>query len=384
MSISLETEKQPNLSSEGRPVALYMQSFAGGGAERVMINLAQGLAARGLRVDMVVSRTDGPYLSLLSPNVRLIDLNCRRSLHSIPGLIRYLRQEKPQALLSAMGPSNLIALWAKTAARYPGRVVISVHINISMHYRHSGRLSNRLFLKLFQIFYPLADAVVAVSQDAANDLTDSVGLSPSKIRMIYNPVISPALLEQAGQAIAHPWFAPGQPPVILAAGRLSEQKDFLTLIRAFAKIREQCQARLVILGEGPDRSLLEAAILEHGLTERVEMPGFTANPYAYMKQAAVYVLSSRWEGLPTVLIEAMACGTPVISTDCPSGPREILQAGLLGVLVPVGDSDAMASAILQTLEEVANGTRSSAPLSGLDAYYSGRAAENYEQVLLRS
>ena len=362
----------------GGHVALYMQSFTGGGAERVMVNLALGLAARGLRVDLVVARAEGPYLSLVTPDIRLIDLQCQRSLTSLPGLVRYLGRERPDALLSALGQSNLIALAAAAVARFQGRVVISIHTHLSGHYRHAAGAKNQIFLHLCRRFYRRADAIVAVSHEAATDLKQAFGLPPDRVRMIYNPVVSPALFLSAKEPVEHPWFIQGQPPVVLAVGRLCEQKDFLTLLRAFAQVRSCLPARLLILGEGPSRSQLEAAVSELGLSDSVALPGFVANPYSYMARAAVYALSSRWEGLPTVLIEALACGVPVISTDCPSGPREILRDGHYGSLVPVGDVNALA----RSLEEVLRGGGLPAPKESWAAFETVRAVANYERVLL--
>lgn len=373
-----EMDDPPAATTRGGHVALYMQSFAGGGAERVMVNLALGLAARGLRVDLIVARAEGPYLPLVTPDIRLIDLQCRRSIASLPGLVRYLRRERPDALLSAMGGSNLIALWARTLARFRGRVVISVHINLSVHYWNATGLTAQVFPFLFRCFYPTADAVVAVSHEAAADLKEAFGLPPEQVRMIYNPVITPALFEQAREPVEHPWFGPNQPPVVLSVGRLCPQKDFLTLIRAFAQLRGHTPARLVILGEGPDRALLEAAVAESGLGDSVDLPGFAVNPYAYMARAGAYALSSRWEGLPTVLIEALACGAPVVSTDCPSGPREILRDGLYGTLVPVGDVGALA----QALHAALCGPGRAAPKESWAAFEAAHAAADYEKALL--
>lgn len=374
-----KTAPRDPTSTKGAHVALFMHSFAGGGAERVMVNLAEGLAARGLRVDMVVVRPDGPYRSLLSPDVRLVDLGCRRALRSLPPLVRYLRRERPAALLSAMGDSNLIALWARIVARYRGRVVVSVHINLSRHYQGTSGFKDRFFPFLYRRFYPGADAVVAVSQDAADDLTRTLGLPANLVQRIYNPVVTPALFAAAQEPVTHPWFAPGEPPVILSVGRLCAQKDFLMLIQAFAQVHRRQAARLVILGEGPDRAALEQAVAAHGLTGAVDLPGFAANPYAYMSRAAAYVLSSRWEGLPTVLIEALACGARVVSTDCPSGPREILRDGQIGRLVPVGDAGSLADALEETLGDA---TRGHAPPEAWAEFHATRAAENYEKVLL--
>ena len=378
MSILLRANEERHVSSKGRRIALYMEAFTGGGAERVMVNLARGLAARGHQVDMVVVRAEGPYLALLPPEVRLIRLRGGRSLTSLPDLVRYLRRERPAALLSAIEHSNLIALWASAAARYPGRVVVSVHINLSMEIDNATGLKGRVMPFLCRRFYHGADAVVAVSREAAHDLTARLGLSPGQVQTIYNPVITPALFEQAKEPVDHPWFKPGQPPVILSAGRLCPQKDFQTLIRAFAQVRARTPARLIILGEGPDRPALEGMVAALALGDAVEMPGFAANPYAYMARAASYVLSSRWEGLPTVLIEALACGLPVVATDCPSGPREILCDGKHGRLVPVGDTDALAQAMELSLHD----GKGIAPEQNWAVFHMEHAAAEYEKVLL--
>ncbi len=331
-------------------VALFLPSLRGGGAERVMVNLARGFAERKLKVDLVLTKAEGPYLGEMSDLVRIIDLKASRVFRSLPKLVRYLRKERPEALLSALDHANIVALWAKKIARVPTRVVVSVHSTTSIASAHAQNLPGRLMPFLMHFFYPWADKVVAVSEDAADDLVKTAKLLREKIKVIYNPIVTPELFAKAEEPLDHPWFQPGEPPVILGVGRLTESKDFPTLIRAFALVRKGCPARLMILGEGEDRPKLEVLIEELGLREDVTLPGFVDNPYKYMKRARVFVLSSRWEGLPTVLIEAMALGTPVVSTDCPSGPREILEGGKWGRLVPVGDVEALAEAISKALD----------------------------------
>ena len=279
----------------------------------------------------------------------MVDLKSKRVLYSLPGLMRYLRRERPKALLSAMDHANVVALWAKKLARAPTRVVVSVHNTTSIATKRAKNMRGRMMPLFIRKFYPWADAVVAVSKGVAEDLLKIAGLPKEKIRVIYNPVITPDLLAKAEEPVDHPWFRPGEPPVILGVGRLTAQKDFPTLIRAFALVRKQRPARLMILGEGEERAKLEALVRELSLEKDVSLPGFVDNPYKYMKRAAVFVLSSRWEGFGNVLVEAMACGTPVVSTDCPSGPREILDGGRWGRLVAVGDVSSMAKAIEETL-----------------------------------
>jgi glycosyltransferase involved in cell wall biosynthesis len=200
-------------------------------------------------------------------------------------------------------------------------------------------------------FYVWADGIVAVSEGVAEHLSHTSGLPRDRITVIYNPVVSPQLTDKARQALEDPWFARNQPPVILSVGRLTMAKDYPTLLRAFVLLRKRREARLLILGSGETRAELEQLVRSLGIEQHVRMAGFVANPYAYMARAAVFVLSSAWEGLPGALIEAMACGCPVVSTDCRSGPAEILDHGRFGRLVPVGDAAKMAGAIALALDE---------------------------------
>lgn len=333
-------------------VALFLPSLRGGGAERVMVNLARGFSEKGLEVDLVLAKAEGPYLSEVPAGVRVIDLHSSRVLASLPGLVRYLRRERPQAILSTLDHANIVALWARKLARVPNRLVVRVATNLSQSASNTSSARGRLMPRLIHKFYPWADAVVAISQGVADDLVKTARLSRERIQVIYNPVVTPEILEKAEEPLNHPWFAPGEPPVILSVGRLTKQKDYPTLIRAFALVRQERPARLVILGEGEERPKLEALIQELGLEEDVSLPGFVDNPYAYMARSAVFVLSSAWEGFGNVLVEAMAVGTPVVSTDCPSGPAEILEGGKWGKLVPVGDVEKIAKAIIDTLEDL--------------------------------
>jgi glycosyltransferase involved in cell wall biosynthesis len=200
--------------------------------------------------------------------------------------------------------------------------------------------------------YPWTNGVVVVSQGVRDDMVQVTGVPRRHITVIYNPsVVGAEIQEKANEPLDHPWFEPGQPPVLVAVGRLQQQKDYPMLLQAFAQVRRSQPARLLILGEGRERPMLEALIKELNLEDDVGLPGFVMNPYAYIARASLFVLSSRWEGLPTVLIEALCCGTPAVSTDCPSGPREILRKGKYGTLTPVGDAAAFAQAIAAALEK---------------------------------
>lgn len=332
-------------------LAFYLPSLGGGGAERVFLHLAKGFVHRGYEVHLVLARAEGPYLPQIPQEVRVVDLHAPRVLASLPGLVRYLRWERPSALLSALDHANTVAICARSIARVPTRVVVTVHSTPSQVVAHARTLPARLLPLWTRPFYRWAHAVVAVSQGIADELVHYVGLPEHKVLVIYNPIITPDLFRKAEEPLDHPWFHGGEPPVILGVGRLTKPKDFPALIRAFAIVRQQRPARLMILGEGEERPLLESLVRELGIEADVSLPGFVQNPYAYMKHSAVFVLSSRWEGLPTVLIEALSLGVPVVATDCPSGPAEVLDGGRIGALVVAGDVEGLAEAIHSAIDK---------------------------------
>jgi glycosyltransferase involved in cell wall biosynthesis len=321
-----------------------------GGAERVMLHLAEGLALKGLEVHLVLARAEGPNLFLVPGSVRLIDLRARSTAASIISLVSYLNREKPDALLSGLF-ANIIAIMAAKFAKKRPRVVICEHNTLSVQaYNNRQDWRFRIIPFLARVLYPKADQIVAVSEGVREDLNEITGIPGSRIRVIYNPVITPELIRKGQEFPDHPWFQPGQPPVILGMGRLVPVKDFDFLIEVFSLVRKVVPARLIIFGEGPERTNLQNLIRGLGMAGEVHLPGFIENPYSFLSHSALFVLSSRHEGLPGVLIEAMAFGIPLISTDCPSGPREILEGGKHGRLVPVGDRRSLEVAILDGLE----------------------------------
>jgi glycosyltransferase involved in cell wall biosynthesis len=329
----------------GRRLAFFLPSLGGGGAERVMLNLAAGFAERGFATDLILASAEGPYLSLVSPGVRVIDMKGPGVLRVLRPLRNYLRRERPLALLAALNHANLVAMAAAHMPAPRPRTVISIHNNIGKEMEARRGPKERVIRWLLGRLHQWADGIVAVSEGVADDAARRTGIPRDRVDVIYNPVITPALKEAALAPAPHPWFEDVTCPIVLGVGRLAVQKDFPALVEAFAIVRRDHRARLVILGEGPERSTIEAHIRRHHLEDSVALPGFIDNPYACMARAAVLALSSRWEGLPTVLIESLAVGTPVVSTDCPSGPREILRNGVLGRLVPPGDVPALAGAI---------------------------------------
>lgn len=331
-----------------RPIAFFIPTMDGGGAERVVINLLKGMVAHNLPLDLILANAEGPYLDLIPKQVRTIDLATGRVMKAIVPLVRYLRTARPQAIISHLGHANVIALIAKQLAFSGIPMIVVEHNTFSV--ARSSLFRAHFVPPLMKWLYPKADAIVGVSQAVAKDLEQGLGLAAETVKTIYNPVVDRQLLAKKDNGVEHPWFQPQTIPVILAVGRLTEQKDFPTLLRAFALLRQKITARLMILGEGELRPELEVMVRQLGLTDAVSLPGFVSNPYAYMSHASAFVLSSRWEGLPTALIEAMACGCPVVATDCPSGPREILAEGKYGELVPVGDVEALSSALTRVLQ----------------------------------
>jgi glycosyltransferase involved in cell wall biosynthesis len=344
-----------SLAKEKPRIALFLPSLGIGGVERVMINLAAGFVKWGASVDLVMVKAQGEYLRQVPTNVRVVDLHASRVLTSLFPLARYLRTTRPEGLVSAKDYANVVAIWAKFLARVSTRVAVSVHTTLSKHVQHAVRFRERVVVPLLaRWLYPHADSVVAVSNGVADDLAQFLGLSRDCISVVYNPVVSEDLFAAAQKHVDHPWFTRGGPPVILSIGRLTAAKDYPTLIAAFAKVRQRRDARLAILGEGEERPHLQDLVRCLGLESDVWLPGFVESPYPYLARASLFVLSSIWEGLSTAIIEALALGVPVVSTDCPSSPREILDNGRFGKLVPVGDTNALADAILHTLATLHN------------------------------
>ena len=402
-------------------IGILTPTLAGGGAERKALSIATGLLERGYEVDLLLHRlichypgevpagarlffqSNGgdersrPYIGSLSATPRplvpapvpwsvrfpRVALGARLRRMQLPLLVgtrpprwaaciaSYLDRERPAALLAM----NVVAVAATTMAtaltsRSP-RIVGTLHDVFS-----SGRSMRRA-----RRSYPFADAAVGVSHGVASQLNEFAEMSPDRIHTIYNPVVSDGLYRRACDPVGHPWLEESAVPVVVAAGRLKEVKDFATLLRAFGQLLSRRAARLIVLGEGPMRRSLESLAHQLRIAESVDFPGFVDNPYAFMARAKLFVLSSRHEALPTVLIEAMACGCPVVSTDCPFGPREILEDGTYGALIPIGDSEALAGAMFRALSDP---PRSDVLKERAGFFSADRAIDRYEELLFRN
>lgn len=332
-------------------VAFYLPNMMGGGVERMRLILAPAFIARGMDVTVVLHQMEGELIPLLPPEVRVVSLNASRTLSALPKLMAYLRRERPDILLSSMGHNNIIALWARALARVNTAVIVCQHNALSNESVSMGSWQHKLLPKLYRWFSGMADGIVTVSQGVADDMVQTTGIPAERITVINNPVLRSDLDSKAAEPIAHPWLQVGELPVFVAVGRLVPQKDFVTLIRAFALFRARHEVRLLILGNGPQESELQALIAELALQDSVQLAGFQSNPLPFVKHARALVASSRYEGFGNAIVEALACGTPVISTDCPYGPAEILDNGRHGRLVPVADVEAMAAAMDSLINE---------------------------------
>ena len=344
-----------------------------------MLNIAQGLAAHDdLQVDLLLVKAEGPYLKQVGEDIRIVDLNCSRIITSLPKVIQYLKKEKPVSVLSALDTTNLILIWAKLLSRSSTRIVVSVHCNFTSALQGAKNFRANFLPKLVGVFYKKADAIVAVSEGVAADLEHCTGIKKSNVQVLFNPVITDDLKTKKQSQPDHKWFQNGNKDVILGIGRLTHQKNFHLLINAFKKVSDESNAKLLILGSGDQLNELQDLTANLELQDKVEFAGFVSNPYAYLSNARLFVLSSRYEGLPTVLIEALYCGAEVISTDCPSGPSEILHNGKLGKLVPTDNVDLLAQAIIDSLSR----PKTTVPRDALAAYEHATVVSQYRALLL--
>jgi glycosyltransferase involved in cell wall biosynthesis len=333
-----------------RKLAFFLPNLQLGGVERVTLYLAEGFSGIGRNVELVLSNATGDYLSSVPRHIAIKDLQAPRVLLCFTRLRQYLARERPAVLLTAQDYATPLALIANRLVRHRAKTVVILHGMISRETKNSKNLRGKATPWLLKCCLRWADEIIAVSQGTARDVAKTVGFPVEKIQVVYNPVILPDFSARCQEKINHPWFTPGSPPVIIAAGRLERVKSYHTLIRAFARVRSRIDARLLILGEGEERAHLAQLAEELQVRADVSLPGFVKNPLPYLSQARVFVLSSRYESLPTVVIEALAAGTPVIATDCPGGIREILPDGKnWGCLIPMDDIEAMSQTLFQVL-----------------------------------
>jgi glycosyltransferase involved in cell wall biosynthesis len=349
LSSSPATAPFPSLPQTNQLLTIFVPSMVGGGAERVALNLATALSQEGWTVHLLVQQADGVFFNELPRNIQVVNLNSHSFFTNLLKIIQYLRQAKPLILHSMLDTWNVAGL-AQQIARTETKIIPSFHNMLSVDLGLNGSKKSKIKTIAQRFVYRFCDGIVAVSRGVADEAITILRCPQRKMKVIYNPVVDAAVIaRKANMPIDHPWFYPNQPPVIMGIGRLIPQKDFPTLLRAFALLHQDRRSRLMILGEGYLKLELEALVHELDIQEDVAFMGFQTNPYGYLAKAKLFVLSSAWEGFGNVVAEALAVGTPVVSTDCPSGPAEILQAGAYGELVPVGNPEAMAQAMNKML-----------------------------------
>ena len=337
---------------ESQHIALFAKHLSVGGLQKITVRLANEFARRGHTVDLVLAKGRGPLESEVASDVQIVALRSHRMWGALPNLLRYLKRSQPDVLLAAGWQVNVIAIWTKMLSLTSFRLVVSVHTNATRQSEISNAWYARFSLPAIKVFYPFADAIIAVSKGVLEDLSGISSRAAENGHVIYNPTVDQDLFKKAHQELSHPWFTEkNDVPVLLGVGRMGSQKNFSLLIRAFAQLCRHREARLVLLGDGDERRALEALTHVLNVQDSVEFVGFEENPYKYMANASLFVLSSKFEGFGLVLVEALACGCPVVSTDCPSGPREVLEGGKWGRLVPAGDEEALAKAMDESLSE---------------------------------
>jgi len=367
------------------PLTIILSDLSGGGVQRAYLRLAKGLVEQGYPVDLAVFRASGQLAGAIPNGVTVFeipacpglfarihalvaDLSAFRDillpvllapkikwqLRYIPGLVRYLRDRRPTTVLSAsLGYTNIVSYWAHRAAGHPCRLVLSQHNPVSQHLRQRGNLRTwqwRYARPLLRRSYTYADRIFAVSHSVAEDLVNTLGLPSDRIEVVYNPVYDPNEVIDRSLPAPHPWLVERRSPVLLWVGRMATEKDIPTLLHAFARLQKTKDVRLILVGDGPRRTDLTRLCDHLGLNESVAFVGWCDQPQAFMAHADALVLCSRFEGLGLVAIEAMAAGCPVVATNCWGGVNEIMEGGRLGPLVPLGDPDALARAIDETLD----------------------------------
>jgi glycosyltransferase involved in cell wall biosynthesis len=362
---------------------LFFVDTLGGGVTKVVVNLIRHLDPALFRASMAVVRHREGHLVDVPEEVAVHFFDKRHVSQATFDLARLLRQTRPDLMVSAQDHLNVVALLARRLSQGSTKTVASVHTTPAMAFRANPGIKNRVLKPVtMRLLYPTADGIHAVSQGAADGLADVAAIPPTAVRVIHNPIVDEGIEVQVQEAVEHGWFSEPT-PVIVSVGRLSKEKGYPYLLQAVARIRPQRQVRLVIVGEGPQRAELESLARELGIAESVDLIGYRENPFKYLARAQLFVLSSLWEGLPGVLVEAMACGAPVVATDCRSGPSEIITNDAEGLLVPTADVEALAEAMLKVLSDATLADRmQGAGRARAQDFHVTKIAREYEQFFL--
>lgn len=330
-------------------IAIFLSSLAGGGAERVLLYLAKRFYQRGLKVDTVLVSDNGPLNSIIDKNeVHLVKLNKSKPSKSLVVLRDYLKINQPRTILSGLTHANISCAFACFISQCSEKLFLSEHINLTNDLlNRTSKFDAWLTTILIKLLYPRVNNVIAVSKGVADSVHRISRIPFEKIQVIYNPIDEKEIAFLSNHSVKFPWK--DHSPILISAGRLETQKDFPCLLKAFSILRKRYPAHLVILGEGSQRKHLHQLSESLHISDDIWLPGFIKNPYPYLAKSRLFALSSHYEGLGNVLVESLALGIPIVSTNCPSGPEEILENGKFGRLVPVGDPIALAEAMDKSL-----------------------------------
>ena len=353
-----------------------------GGAERYVVNLSKGLSSQGYQVEVVTQSTEGPFVADLPDQVSVYSISYPHlpilgSLTSALPLYTYFKSEKPDNFISVMNHANIPSMIAKILSGVDTNMILTEHNNpkLLLSDKNPYQRKDRIVYKLAKHLYPRADVVVGVSEGVTDALRNIVP-SATTTTTIYNPVVSEDITTRSENKPSHRFFDTDV-PVILGA-KPEAQKNIPMLIKSFSRLIERVDANLVVVGTGEQTELVQQQAEELGISSSVDVCGFVPDIYPYLGSADIFASTSDWEGLPTIHIEALACGTPVVSTDCPSGPREILRDGEYGTLVPTGDVEKFSQALEETLQSPPNEMKL---LERADDFSISKSAKQYESLL---
>lgn len=361
-------------------VVFFTHNLGYGGAERCIVNITSELKKRGHDVEILLVDKEGGLIKDVHEDVRVRELDGEPLLRAGLDLRTFIREHSPDILVSNVNTANLMAIAAVKTIRTDTSLIVGVHNTLSVKKQdYSTGVKDRFIPYLMRVLYPLGDQFIAVSQGVADNLSSNYNVPKHRINVIYNPCVTDQIIEKGSQPTDDALSFHSNGDLILGVGSLIEQKEFSTLIRAFSDVvKKKPDSRLAIIGDGPERANLENLAMELNIADKVSILGHVDNVYSYMANADLFVLSSRWEGFGIVIVEAMAFGTPIVATDCPHGPREILEAGKYGRLSPVGDSSKLADAIIETLNSPPNST--DVQKRAYDFHVSN-VADDYEKLL---
>lgn len=332
-----------------RKIAFFSYDMRVGGAEKMILTLLPQFIKAGYFIDLVLIKKAGAFLSDIDPRVNIISLKKEHVSQSLIPLIRYFKKSKPDVFISNLTHLNIVTIIAKIFSGTCSKIIITEHNTITANnLENGGKESILVFLSKF--LYPLADKTVVVSEGAAQNLIDAIRINPNKVQNIYNPIDIDHIHLLAKEQINESWLTEKSIPVLIAVGRLEQQKNFSFLMDVFQTLIKKRKARLLILGEGSERQMLEQQMIAYGIENEVKLPGIKTNPYPYISNADILVCTSKYEGFNITLAESLACGTPVISMNCPYGPAEILDNGTYGQLISPGDQDGMVNAIIAAID----------------------------------